>query len=215
VTSALLRAAPVTPDADEARRWLLDELAEEVYRQAEPSVFARAVGWLLDRLQAIDLPDGPGSQVLLVTLLLVVAAGVVVALALAGPVRLGRRRSRGDVFQDVSRTAVDHRRAADEHAAAGRWADAVQERFRAIVRSLEERALIRPAPGTTADEVANEAALVLPGLGADLRAAARLFDDVRYGGRPAADEHDARLRRLDEAVAAARPALADATGSTR
>lgn len=213
MTPALLRAAPVTPDAGEARRWLLDELAEEVYRQAEPSLFARAVGWLLDRLQAIELPDAPGSQVLLVALLLVAAAGVVVALALAGPVRLARRRERGEVFEDVARAAVDHRRAADEHAAAGRWADAVQERFRAIVRSLEERALITPAPGTTADEVASEASVVLPDLDGELRGAARLFDDVRYGGRPATPEHDARLRRLDEAVGAARPALTAAAGS--
>lgn len=215
MTTALLRTAPVTPDADEARRWLLDELAQEVYRQAEPSLFARAVGWLLDRLQAIDLPDGPGSQVLLVALLLVVAAGIVVALALAGPVRLARRRGRGEVFEDVARAAVDHRRAADDHAAAGRWADAVQERFRAIVRSLEERALVTPAPGSTADEVAGEAALVLPDLDDELRAAARLFDDVRYGGRPGTAEQDARLRLLDEAVRTARPALLGAAGPGR
>lgn len=208
MTPGLLLGVPVTPDADEARRLLLDELSEEVYRQAEPGLFARAVGWLLDRVQDVDLPQGPGSQALLVVLLLVLAVGVVVALALAGPVPLTRRRRGREVFEDVVRRASDHRRVADEHAAAGRWADAVQERFRAVVRSLEERALIRPSPGTTADEVASAAGLVLPGLAAELRAAARLFDDIRYGGRPASREDDARLRRLDERVAAARPAPA-------
>ena len=211
----VLLRAPVTPDADEARQWLLDELADEVYREARPSLFARAVGWLPDRVQAIDLPAGPGSQVLLVALLLVVAAGVVVAIALAGPVRLARRRARGEVFEDVARAAVDHRRAADEHAAAGRWEEAVQERFRAVVRSLEERALVTAAPGTTADEVAHEASRVLPDLDGALHDAARLFDDVRYGGRPGTADHDARLRRLDDAVAAARPALSGATGPAR
>ena len=211
MTLAVPLGVPVTPDADEARRWLLDELADEVYRQAEPTLFVRALEWLLDRLTAIELPQGPGSQVLLVGLLLLLAAAVVVALALAGPVRVSRRRARAAVFEDVVRAAADHRRAADEHAAAGRWADAVQERFRAVVRSLEERALLRPAPGTTADEVADRAGTVLPDLDPDLRAAARLFDDVRYGGRPATSEHDAGLRRLDGAVTRARPALSTAT----
>ena len=200
-------AVPVTPDADEARRWARDELADEVYRHAEPGLVERALAWLLERLQEVELPEGPGSRVLLVGLLLLLAAGVVVALALAGPVRLTARRHDQPVFGDVVRSAEEHRREADAHAAAGRWADAVRERFRAVVRSLEERALLSPSPGRTADEVALEAARVLPDVAAELGAAARTFDDVRYGGRPATSEHDAALRRLDQAVSAARPVL--------
>lgn len=201
-------SVPVLPDADEARRWARDELADEVYREAEPGLVSRAVQWLLDRLASLELPDGPGSRVLLVSVLLLLAVGVVVALALAGPVRLsGRRAAGGHVFDEEARTADRHRAEADAHAASGRYAEAVRERFRAVVRSLEERALLTPAPGRTADEVAAEAGRLLPTVADDLAAGARVFDDVWYGGRSATAGHDQRLRALDEAVARARPTL--------
>ena len=57
--------------------------------------------------------------------------------------------------------------------------------MRAIVRSLEERALLDPRPGRTADEAAAEAGRALPAHADRLRAAARDFDDVTYGGRTA------------------------------
>ena len=75
-----------------------------------------------------------------------------------------------------------------------------------MVRSLEERALVDPRPGATADEVAAQAASALPGLAGDLAAAARLFDDVTYGHHGAGPDSDARLRELDAAVGSARPA---------
>ena len=109
-----------------------------------------------------------------------------------------------------------HRAAADRHADRGEWTDAVLERFRAVARQLEERAIITPSTGRTADELAAEAALRLPQLGADLTASARTFDDVCYGHRPGTPEADARLRSLDESVRAARPAaLAGAPGAPR
>jgi hypothetical protein len=199
---------PVTPGAEEAQRWARDELADEIYRQAEPGLLARAIGWLLDRLASIELPTADGSRLWLVAALLVLAAGVVVALALAGPVRgRGRRGRARAVLDDETTDAAGHRAAADAHAAAGRWREAVRERFRAVVRALEERALLVPTPGRTADEAAAEAGALLPDVAADLRAGARLFDDVWYGGRPATAAHDQRLRDLDAAVAASRPRL--------
>ena len=57
--------------------------------------------------------------------------------------------------------------------------------MRAIVRSLEERTLLDPRPGRTADEAAAEAGRPLPRHADRLRAAARTFDDVTYGGRTA------------------------------
>ena len=93
-----------------------------------------------------------------------------------------------------------HRRLADEAAADQRWADAVRERFRAVVRTLDERTLLDDRPGRTADEAAREAGRVLPDLAAGLTAAARLFDDVTYGDADAGPADDARLRALDQAV---------------
>lgn len=200
---------PVAPDAEEARRWARDELAEEIYREAQPGLVERVISWLLDHLERIELPTTQGSRLGFVVALLVLAALLVAALALAGPLRPNRRRAAasGEVFEGPDRSAAAHRAAADRHAAEGRWAEAVRERFRAVVRALEERDLLVPAPGRTADEVAGEAGRLLPAAAADLATAARIFDDVWYGGRPATPEHDARLRDADAAVAAARPAL--------
>ncbi len=146
-------------------------------------------------------PGGPGWLVVLV--LLVVAAGVAVRLRV-GPLAT---RAAGDLalFGGRPRSAAEHRAAADAHAARGDWAGAVRERLRAVIRSLEERAVLDERPGRTADEAAAEAGAALPSCAADLRRAARLFDDVWYGGRAADAGSDAALRDLDQKVRAARP----------
>ncbi|HVL86337.1 MAG TPA: DUF4129 domain-containing protein, partial [Pseudonocardia sp.] len=111
----------------------------------------------------------------------------------------------GALFAAGPRTSADHRAAADAHAARGEWDAAVRERFRAVVRDLEERELIDTRAGRTAGEAATDAGLVLPSCAADLHAAAGLFDEVVYGGRRAAQDGDARIRAVDDAVRRARP----------
>nr|WP_240895559.1 DUF4129 domain-containing protein [Kineococcus siccus] len=203
----MLRGAPLTPGAGEARELLARELAGREYRgQAEPWLL-RVWNWLTERLQRVEVP-GIGTSwtgPLLVVLLLV--AVVVVVLLVAGPVRRGARAPQSDTpFDDLVPSAEHHRRA-DTAAAAGDWSLAVQERFRAVVRSLEERALLERRPGRTAHEVAEEAAVPLPGCATGLRRAARTFDDVRYGGRTASPAVEAEVRRLAGEVAATRPQL--------
>ena len=106
-----------------------------------------------------------------------------------------------------NRTAAEHRAAADAHAAAGAWAEAVRERLRAVVRSLEQRAVLDERAGRTADEAAADAGRALPSCAVGLRAAAVLFDEIWYGGRPAGPESYAALRDLDAQVQATRPDL--------
>lgn len=120
-------------------------------------------------------------------------------------------RSAAALFDEGPRSAADHRMAAEAHAAAGRWNEAVQERMRAVVRSLEERTLLDPRPGRTADEAAAEAARSLPAHADGLRAAARTFDDVTYGGRTAGPDTYARLRTLDLTLDHTKPILTDPT----
>ena len=81
----------------------------------------------------------------------------------------------------------------------------MSERLRATVRGLEERDLLDTRAGRTADEAAAEAGRALPTLADELRAAARTFDEVRYGGRTADAATDARLRTLDDAVRRTKP----------
>lgn len=146
-----------------------------------------------------------------------VAVAVLVVLVIAALWwRLGTPRrsatSAGHLFDDRVRSAADHRTAAEALAADSRWSEAVQERMRAVVRSLEERTLLDPRPGRTADEAAAEAAVSLPSHAAALHAAARTFDDVTYGARPADATMYATLRTLDQALSRTKPLL---TGPTR
>lgn len=201
---------PVELGREAARRLAQLELARPEYAAGRPGLFSRAAGWLRDRLgELLGRVAGAAGDPwvgLLVLVGLVVVLAVVVRLR-TGP--LARAGSRGaTLFGSSERTAAEHRAAADRCAAAGDWAGAVRERLRAVVRSLEERALLDPRPGRTADEAAAEAGLALPGCAADLRSAARRFDDVVYGDRPAGPDDDAALRALDQRVAAERPRLA-------
>ena len=205
----MIASVPVDLGRDEAAQLAREELAKQVYHDAGPGLVERLVRWLLE--QAGRLLDGaagvsPGGYSGLVVVLLLVAAAVVAVRLKVGP--LGRRAAREEaLFVGRTRTAAQHRAAADAHAAAGAWAEAVRERLRAVVRSLEERAVLDERAGRTADEAAAEAGRALPSCAAGLRAAAVLFDEIWYGGRPAGPESYAALRDLDAQVQATRPDL--------
>jgi len=205
----VIASVPVDLGRDEAAQLAREELAKQVYRDAGPGLVERLVRWLLE--QAGRLLDGaagvsPGGYSGLVVVLLLVAAAVVAVRLKVGP--LGRRAAREEaLFVGRTRTAAQHRAAADAHAAAGAWAEAVRDRLRAVVRSLEERAVLDERAGRTADEAAADAGRALPSCAAGLRAAAVLFDEIWYGGRPAGPESYAALRDLDAQVQAARPDL--------
>jgi hypothetical protein len=203
---------PVLIDREEARRRAVAELLDSRYeRESLPERILREtqrlIGDLLD--QVTDRVGGP----LALTLLFVII-GVLAALLLWQARRVIRRpaAARPGLFTERERTAAEHRAEAERLAAAGEWAAAIRERLRAIARDLEERAILDPLPGRTADELAAAAGRELPALAAELTAAARLFDDVTYGPMPGTPEGYARLARLDEQVAAARPAAAATSG---
>lgn len=150
----------------------------------------------------------PGGPAGLIVLLLTVIA---LAAALRWRLDTSQRGARpsGSLFEDGPRSTADHRAAAEVHAAAGRWNQAVQERMRAIVHSIEERALLDSRPGRTADEAASEAGRALPAHDTRLRAAARAFDDVTYGGRIADQSSYLALLDLDLDLESAEPHLTD------
>ncbi|HEX8496103.1 MAG TPA: DUF4129 domain-containing protein [Actinomycetales bacterium] len=202
------RPAPLAPSREQAQDWAERELSDPAYAQAQPGWAERLARWVLERLSEIDLPDvsAPNARLGAVLLGLLVALLVVVVLTRTGRLRLSRRvGSASAVLDDVRRTSAEHRRLADQAAADGRFEVAVRERFRAVARALEERVVLDERPGRTAHEVATEAGAALPACAAELRAGARVFDDVCYGGRRGTREHDALLRELDARVAATRP----------
>ncbi|MFD9083781.1 DUF4129 domain-containing protein [Streptomyces erythrochromogenes] len=215
-TAALLPTAetpPVTTPRAPAQEAAERELSKPMYHENDPSLVDRALraffDWLDDLFGAASGATPGGAVGLVAIVLLVLLAGAALWWRLGAPRRAAA--AAGTLFDDGIRSAADHRTAAEAHAAAGRWTEAVQERMRAVVRSLEERTLLDPRPGRTADEAAAEAAVSLPDHAADLRAAARTFDDVTYGGRTADADAYARLRTLDLTLDRAKPLL---TGPT-
>lgn len=204
---------PVEPDRATARQWAVEELLGQEYRDAEPNILERAILEAIDFvLDAIGRSGGVSPGYGLAVGLVIVVVLLAVALLVAGPVRrTARRRTvRGGVFTSQLRSAAGHRAAAEAAAAAGDLSLAVQERFRAVARSLEERVVLDPRPGRTADEVASEAADLLGGVTDELRVAARAFDDVTYGERTGTEASYAQVVAADKAVARARPAVARA-----
>jgi len=207
----LPHAAPgpvLDPDRATARRWAVEELSDRAYVQAQPGLAERAIRRVLEELQELlDRAGGASTGTGLVIGLAVVVVVVVLALLVAGPLRRRVRTSArvGGVFGTVVRTAAEHRSAAERAVREGRWAIAVQERFRAIARALEERVVLDVRPGRTADEVSQEAGDLLPGTAEALGRAARVFDDVTYGGRAGTEAGYRAVAEADDMVRAARP----------
>lgn len=92
---------------------------------------------------------------------------------------------------------------ADRLAAEGRFAEAVRERLRGMVRELIERGVLEHRPGWTVTELAAVAANRRPQVAGPLNAAGQIFSDIWYGGRPAGAGHDTRMREHAAAQTAA------------
>ncbi|QAY63335.1 DUF4129 domain-containing protein [Xylanimonas allomyrinae] len=200
----VLTDVPVVPDRDTARRWLVEELSRSEYA-TESSLLRRLWEWFMGLFDGIPALTAPSWPVLLGTVV-VVAAVLLVARWVTGPVRLARTRASAAplVAPDDTRTAAQLRAAADAAAARGDWSTAVADGFRAVVRGLEERTVLDVQPGRTAQEAAQAATARLPALDAPLHAGATLFDDVVYGEHGAGPADAASVRELDVAVGAAR-----------
>lgn len=210
---------PVVPNADDARAAARRELTDPAYRSHQPTLFERITDAVIDRLGSLfhsTAGAAPGGRWSLV-LLLAVAGG----LGLALRARLGRlagaHRRAPEVFGGTVRAAAEHHAAADAALVAGDLDTAVRERFRALVRGLEERGLLEPRPGYTANEAAADAGRLLAPVADGLRAAARVFDEVRFGGRTATRAGHDTIAATDAAARTARPdsSMVAAAGSVQ
>jgi hypothetical protein len=191
---------PVDLDRDEAREAAARELSNPAYVSDDPNPIERVINWVLEKLGELLAGAGGMSGITAITIMVGVAVLIVIIVRL----RIGRTaraaRSRaGEVF-DAELTAAEHRAAAERAAADGDLAEAVRERFRAVVRELEQRGVLVPRAGRTVDEVAIEAGQALPVLADDLRGAAVQFDDVWYGGRTATEQGYRQLVSVDDRV---------------
>jgi hypothetical protein len=201
---------PVDPGADQARELLVQELSKTKYQEAAPQEGPSWIDDFLDSVQRfLDSLGGRETVPFWVVVLVIVGlAVIVVAFLVFGVPKL---RARSTIVDDELFEADDHRDAAamrhdaDAAAKAGEWARATAERFRAIARSLHERALVSTTPGSTAHDVARRAARVLPEHLDALEGAADDFDAVRYLGDAGDRARYERMVELDRALQRARP----------
>lgn len=203
-------SVPVDPEAPEAREWLLRELSERAYIEAQPNWFDRLANALWEWLTSLNVDPGEGDDRVGVVLLIVLAVAVLVAalLIFGRPVRQHRSRATGDLFgADDQRSAEQIRRDAEASARAERWAEAVADMFRAIARGLSERTIVTTLPGTTAQDFAAKAATAFPAHRHELDVCADDFDAVRYLEHEASREQYERVASLEAQLRSTRPVL--------
>ena len=203
-------AAGLDLGRDAAREAAREELRRQEYSDARPELLLRAVGRVLREVGGLlDRAAGavPGGRLGLLALLVLLGLFVAVVATRVGP--LARRSDDAALFQGSAvLTAAQHRVLAESAARAGRYADAVRERLRAVTRDLESRGALDARPGRTAGEVARDGGAAVPAVAEELRRAAGRFDEVWHGGRAADASSYAVLVALDEHVAASRLVLA-------
>lgn len=198
--SATPSDVPVDPSAAEAQRWAQEELARAIY-QREPSLWDRFLRWLLETLA--DLLAGvPAGGPPVIPVLVVLALFVAVALVFAwhGRLQRTRRTARSAALFDDARSSAQLRADSEAAARRGDLVSAVLDRYRAVVRALDERALLEDRPGLTAREAALAAAALMPPLAGAWAEAAGTFDAVCYGHLTATPADLDTMRALDEDV---------------
>lgn len=212
---------PATPDAEQARQAAAHELAKEVY-QDRPSIWDLAWQWLLTHMDPRTVVPGVPAWVstaIVVLTGLLLLAGLIVVLRRATPLRKTPESS-PPLFED-RRDSQALAAAADAAAQAGHWEAAVLERFRSIIRTLDEYGLLEDYPGLTAHSAGQDAGAALPALARDLAESAQVFDSVRYGPLTPTASQDQAMRHLaqrvsqtvsDASAAAAGPAGVQAPG---
>lgn len=196
---------PVDPSAAEARQWALDELSKGIYQSQEGAVriFDRISRLILDLFGGVLFRDNPWVVVLLV--LGISALLVLVVVAVANRTRNSRRVAAPAVVFDDARTAGQYRDGARAALAAGDVARAFLDSFRAIIRSLDERAILDDRTGMTAQEAATLASPAFPTHAGGLAWASTTFDAAYYGKQEVRRADVEHLWQLDAAIAATRP----------
>lgn len=207
--AALAGEVPVDPDAGEARRRIIEELAKPEYEAARPTWFDYLSAAVRDWFESLRLGgDGPLQWVVIVVIAVVVLAALVTAFLVFGLPRLNRRAASGSLFgEDDARTAEQMRRAAADAASRSDWPVAIEETYRALARGLAERTILTTTPGTTALAFATRASTAFPAFAGDLRSAAAVFDEVRYLGGAGSAESYRAVAALESALRSERPAL--------
>jgi hypothetical protein len=216
--SALSADVPVTPDRQSAQQEAARELAQGKYHASPaPSPSSPSASPTPSVASPSPTPTPSTSShhsstgTILLVILLIVVVGTVLLLILR---RIGKPRKdekqkktdkatrRGTEADEIPLTgAALQRHNAELAARAGDWQEATRGRFRAVIATLDERALLPERKDRTANEAARDAGALLPVHAPALLDAARAFDEVEYGEYLGTPEGYAVISAVDEAIA--------------
>ncbi|MFJ5954959.1 DUF4129 domain-containing protein [Paenarthrobacter sp. NPDC092416] len=198
---------PVTPDRDEARRWATEELAKPQYPDAEPGWISQLWRDFLDWLGSLQGDgQGPGNDFAVPLIGALAVVLIILTIIFVRPRLNARRKVAADIYdKEPAMDAGAYRRRAAAAADQGNWPAAVVDQFRALVRAGEERDVIEPRAGRTADEAATQLGQVFGSATEQLNRAARMFDGVRYGDQGAVAADFRELQELDAHILAMAP----------
>jgi hypothetical protein len=195
---------PLVPSPDEARSRLRRELLQPEYH--EEDLLQRLLVWIG---RQIDRGLAAAAQAPPLSALVAMALGLALVLALVWLGSRVRRSGRAVAVADgvlardgLPATALRER--AEAALAEGRAADALLDAFRAVAVRAVERGALEDRPGATAHEVAVSLAAHVPEQAARVTDAARHFDEVLYGDRPATASQALAVLRLDDDLAGVR-----------
>jgi hypothetical protein len=195
---------PLSPTPDEARADLRRELLDPQYYDQD--VVERILAWLQRRVDGTveGASAVPALAWLAITLIVVgLGAGLLLLLSRAR-LTANRRTDAGAVLPHTAVTAAELRSLAERARDEGRFAEAVVEGFRAVAVQQVERGRLDNTPGSTAREVAAVLAEQHPDRRREVEEAARLFDAVMYGDRPATRPEADAVLAIDAALRSTR-----------
>lgn len=202
VTATRAATVPIEIGRDEARERARRELSSPRYAEDSPSWIQQALEWIWERVGSlVELASGGTTgRIVLVVAASALVIGIAIIVRRARPDARARVAPDSTIFGARKLTAADYRTAADAAVEAGDWSAAVVERFRAVAAALEERGVVEPRVGRTADELAREARTSMPAIHADLQEATVVFDHVLYGGREAGPDDHRRVEQVDRSL---------------
>lgn len=208
---------PETPGRQDAQQRAAQELAQGKYH-LQPSPSPSAASTSPTPTPSVSSPSptpthapahdsGTGTIVLVVLLIIVLGTALLLLLRKMGKPRKGNatktkkpKHLAGGASETPLFGAALHRHNAELAARGGDWQEAIRERFRAVIATLDERGLLPERGDRTADEAARDAGALLPEHADALREAARAFDEVEYGDYLGTPEGYAVIGAVDEAV---------------
>lgn len=201
---------PVELGRDEARQRVLAELEKAKYGGIPPwleDLLERAMELLIRFVDfVLGITNGPqtaggGINIGFVFIVLVILIGIALVVWKVGLPRWRERRPRSaEVELEADLEPEDYRTSADRFADAKDWRAAVRDRFRAVVKELENATILDPRPARTAFEASILGGRALPEQATALQTGAEHFSAVMYGDRTADLAMYQQLVELDRQV---------------